>query len=293
MPPPSCPEFIPPWWSWYPYVGTFIGILAGLGVLVPWFRGSEIGKREKAFWTFVMLGLVVLELRSITLDSHQHDRDQAMALCHQLQSFQKIADKLNESLTLSRNQYQSTIDHVNGVLTTTQTVAGLAKENLLNVTGGNTFAYVKPQNYLDSKNLFVTVTAQGKRNLTGVSVYIAKILLRKCPTEERASPACPVTTEVSFADPIEVGTLMGNSSRNLPSQTRINVDTDYSAQYQVSVYAQNGMTTEQIWLRKSKDEHGSAYRLVVYWTGTANLEKQIPVIRTDWIEPVPRSALPQ
>jgi hypothetical protein len=94
-----CPEVTSPWWNWYPYVGTFIGVLAGLGVLVPWFRGSDIGKGEKAFWSVVMVGLVILELRSITLDGHQHIRDQAHAECVQLQSFRDIAGTLNDTLS--------------------------------------------------------------------------------------------------------------------------------------------------------------------------------------------------
>lgn len=64
-------------WRWYPPVGVFIAVLALLGVLVPLFRDlPKIGKREKAFWTFVMFALVGLEIRSIYLDRDAHDREQ-------------------------------------------------------------------------------------------------------------------------------------------------------------------------------------------------------------------------
>ena len=55
-------------YSWHPWPGFFIAILALLGVLVPLLR-EHIGKREKALWTVVMLGLMILELRSLKLAS--------------------------------------------------------------------------------------------------------------------------------------------------------------------------------------------------------------------------------
>jgi hypothetical protein len=41
-----CPVYIYHWWQWHPPIGTFIGILALLGVLVPLF--IEWGKDPAA-----------------------------------------------------------------------------------------------------------------------------------------------------------------------------------------------------------------------------------------------------
>jgi hypothetical protein len=39
----KCREVIPTIWQWHPPVGVFIGLLTIPAVLVPWFRGEDIG----------------------------------------------------------------------------------------------------------------------------------------------------------------------------------------------------------------------------------------------------------
>ena len=43
-----CPLFAPPWWQWHPPVGTYIGILGVLGVIVPWLFRDGFDRREAA-----------------------------------------------------------------------------------------------------------------------------------------------------------------------------------------------------------------------------------------------------
>ncbi len=113
-----CPEIVQPWWYWYPYVGTFITILGGLGVVVSLFRGEKANQKEKIAWSILMLLLVFLELRSIRLDGHQHDRDQARVQCLQLEGFKEVAGGITASIATSQTQFNKTMEKLNQTLST-------------------------------------------------------------------------------------------------------------------------------------------------------------------------------
>lgn len=108
----SCPVYTHHWYQWHPYVGTWIAVLAFLGVIVPWlFRDpKEIGKREKVFWTFLMLALLGLEMWSLRRDGIEHDEERADAECKQLQQFNQIAATLGTAITTSQQQFQATME---------------------------------------------------------------------------------------------------------------------------------------------------------------------------------------
>lgn len=112
----KCHEAIPNLWQWHPPIGVFIALLAIVGVLVPWFRG-EAGKREKAFWTILMFLFVGLEIRTLYLDQAQHDREQAFARCQELESFQKIADTLDNAISRSSAQFETTMTNMGKIIT--------------------------------------------------------------------------------------------------------------------------------------------------------------------------------
>ncbi len=92
--------------GWHPPVGVFIALLAVVGVLVPWFRGSSIGPREKAFWTFLMFLFVGLEIRSIYLDRAENNEQQAQARDRELKSFSEIAKGIDATIDKSQKQFE-------------------------------------------------------------------------------------------------------------------------------------------------------------------------------------------
>ncbi len=79
----TCAQPLMTWSQWHPPVGAFIAVLALLGVIVPWLyrEPKDMKAPEKALWTFVMLLLFGLELRTLYLDRDQHDREQEAANC--------------------------------------------------------------------------------------------------------------------------------------------------------------------------------------------------------------------
>lgn len=58
-------------WDWHPPVGVWIGFLALFGVLVPYFR-DKVGGCEKALWTFIFFGLLLLEMKSVYQDRNEN-----------------------------------------------------------------------------------------------------------------------------------------------------------------------------------------------------------------------------
>jgi hypothetical protein len=132
-----CPLVVQPWWQWHPPVGTYIGVLGVLGVIVPWlFRPPEkMKKGEKALWTLVLFVLFGLELRTLYFDRDEHDRTEAHARCEQLHNFGEIAAKLNGAIESSQKQFEITMARSD------QVIAGLG-DTMKIQTGGNSFAFI-------------------------------------------------------------------------------------------------------------------------------------------------------
>jgi hypothetical protein len=289
-----CPLYITQWWEWHPPVGAFIAILAVLGVLVPLFREwGKIRKLEKALWTVLMFALVGLELRTLYLDRDEHDREQAHERCTQKQSFEAIASGLETSIRNSEGQYASTVSHVDDVLKTTQAVAGLAKTDLANITGGDAFAYVYPSRPEEGNDLVtLNVHNDGAQVLSGVVVTIRRVI--------SGSPEPEVgdnSIEFEGKPAINIGSLAPHEGRLVPGETfRPITGVDGTGIYHVWVNAQNPGTSENLYFRRSKNGLGWSYMLKAWKVATGKKKKGdvfvassnvwIRYVKTvDWVEP--------
>ena len=178
-----CPEIISPWWQWHPPVGVFIAVLAVLGVIVPWvFRPPEkMGRGEKAIWTIIMFLLLWLELRTLYLDRDEHDREQALARCQQLESFKKIANGIDTAISDSTAQFKATMDGVKGILTKQD-------KTLMQTMGGTNYPLFIATFPVDpaSREMPVLVFTPGKHWPHG-----------HIPTPEETAPLLDVTVDLT------------------------------------------------------------------------------------------------
>ena len=263
-----CKEIATFWWQLHPPVGTYIAILALLGVLVPLFREwGKIGPREKAVWSTAMFALLLLELRTLYLDRDEHDRQQEYAQCQQLHSFQAIADTLKTSIGIAQGQYRTTIKHVDGVLKTTQEVAGVAKKNLDAVTGGDSFGYVIPSRTERGAQIAMLVHNDGNQPLM-VQVRLLH-LYNTCATwGELTDCAEHFDTQTLFLD---VGAVAPHTRTRVPFS--LPPPPPQGDLYMIQVKGQNGTAIEHIWLRPSSAESGTAYRFQVEWPVTGKSKK--------------------
>jgi hypothetical protein len=282
---PPCPTIVPT--PWHPSVGVFIGALGLLGVLAPLLR-EHIGRTEKAVWTIVLTVCLILELRSIHLEEVKHDREQDFAVCQQLHSFQAIADTLGAAVTSGQKQYDTTIQHLDKVLGTTQAVAEISKKNLDSVSGGRSYAYIVPQVTNSGYDYAMAISNGGPNVLTGIEVRIAKIIKGDCDYFLKRKPGTYVM-DCTFDDgpmhPIAVGSLSGHETVEMPSL--MDVGPDGSAKYLITITAQNGHSIEFLQFRKAASGTGAAFKISVARTisvrdGGAHYA---PIREIDWTEP--------
>jgi hypothetical protein len=111
--------------------GVSIGLLAAAAGIMS-VRPPKMHPAERFAWVGILIALAVLEVWAIG----RNDKAAETIRDSQNQAFQRIVDGLKESIATSKNEYDSTIGHLNGVLKTTKEVAALAKKNLENTTGG-------------------------------------------------------------------------------------------------------------------------------------------------------------
>jgi len=275
------------WVGFYPKSpGVSIGLLAGVAGIMS--VRLKMHPAEKFAWVAVLVAFTILEVHAIKV-SDQKNEDTRTA---QNKAFGLIADGLKTSIETSRTQYKSTIDHVNGVLTTTQTVARLSKENLENITGGDSYAYVYPD-FTEGQNVSFDwkIHNFGKNSLSGVTVKINPVMM---------GSLLPFGNKNQMAsgqpDVIDVGTLPPNIGQSIYHLFRPNV-----LSYMIYIQAQNGITTELLFLRPEKNSY--AYKLEV-WTKASGKSRKgdvtINVVDTpsttrkermrrraylDWVEP--------
>jgi hypothetical protein len=95
---------------------VYIGILGFLGVVVPLIRDlAKMGKREKAFWTFMTFALLLLELKSVYQDRKEHDSEQSKARAEQLAEFGKIARGIDTTIAENQHHFDATMSRFVGV----------------------------------------------------------------------------------------------------------------------------------------------------------------------------------
>jgi hypothetical protein len=243
-----------------------------------------MGRGEKAIWTLVMLSLLGLELRTLYLDRNEHDAEQKLAQCQQLRSFQEIAQSIGSSISAGEAQFQATIGHVDRVLGTTQKVADLSEDNLENVTGGNAFAYVTlpttARKYLRPSNsttaFTLTIHNGGKEILSGVTISVAHVF-----SEDGRSDL----VDGGLSHAVNVGSLGRYERKMVPDfyLAPLRDDPTGHPHYVVLIEAQNGIVSEDLWLRPASDGLGWASKYRV--TRTINGKKERALLDKNWMEP--------
>ncbi len=206
---------------------------------------------------------------------------QAFARCQQLQSFQGIADALDGSIKLSQGQYDSTIQHVDRV-STKRKLSQSYQENLDNITGRNSYAYVipftqTPPSYIKGPpdTLFsLTLRNGGTAILSGLTVTVSQVI-----REPGADDPTHFITALIQPSPIFMPNLSGKASAIVPNFL---INPASASHYYIQVSAQNGATMEDLWFRKAATGNGWAYKLTV---AKSVKDKRVPLLAVDWTEP--------
>jgi len=158
------------WWFRVPAPGKAILALTIAAVLV---TVEGIGGWQRAIWLMLIFALAFLENRAINNDRTQFAKEQREARQRENNSFSDIATGLSKSIGASNAQFQATMSKESQVLDTTKSVGDLARRNLQNVTGGDTYAVVEPfLSQRPDRDVPLSIKNRGTNILTGVSVAL-------------------------------------------------------------------------------------------------------------------------
>lgn len=256
--PPLCPQVIHV--PWHPSVGVCIGVLGLVAAVLPFLR-EKVGRKEKSFWVVLLTGCLTVEVWSIRLEDIKRDREQEFTSCENLRAFKMIADGLRDDGLANQAHYTSTISRVDGVLTTTQNVARLARENLQNVTGGNSYAYVYPKLIIGSLSDYILeIHNMGEQVLTGVTVKTSLVISGVPQPGVKGIPDL-VTRENRV---LNIGTLAPNTGEKIPEVVLTpELRADGTATYRLLINAQNKGVQETLFFRRAVTGRGLAYKLFV------------------------------
>ena len=238
--------------------------LPGVAVAVLGFMAAVMSVRpnmasaEKFVWIIVVTAVLVAEISNIRSDRGQSDATQQRTQQSQKDQFAFVAQGVEDSILLSRLQFDPTIRCVDGVLKTTQTVAKLSKSNLEAVTGGNSFAFVYPSMGVGNPLAQLSNHNGGKEILSGVTATIYRIVREAGPCDlgdRMGSPA------------ILMGSIAPNEGRIVPPPSKLlspQLRSDGLDHFHIYVNAQNPGTTEDLYFRRSQDGSSFAYSLLAF-----------------------------
>jgi len=201
---------------------------------------------------------LITELRAIRKDRAEVQHQAAEDRKNQDLAFAGVLKAQNEQFTEPAQGFSSTYKKVDGVLNTTQNVAVLAKTNLENVTGGDSFGYVYPKVIEESDGFQMFLHNDGNQILSGVTVKISEVFSGKFGISGR------VHMDGGSMNPIQYGTLPPHFGGSLPNYwITPKLRSDGLADYHILINAQNGGVVEELYFRPSQDRRSFAYKFEV------------------------------
>jgi len=244
------------WFIHSPSPGKAVGALAVVAGIMS-IRDMKVP--GKLMWVVVLVCMLVAEFHAIDRDRAESDKKQRESLNMQARQFQQVLDQASRNATIAEKKLKNSIDAANATLQKTQAVADLAKDNLENVTGGNSFAFVYPDIIEGEPTFQLKIHNDGKQILSGVVVTMYRVIAG-IPGPGYLGDVVTVDRKVT-----NVGVIAPNEGRSLPDSfmTPI-VRSDGTATYRLWINAQNQGVAENIELRPSIDGLSLASRVTVY-----------------------------
>ncbi len=225
-------------WPFCP--GIFIAVLAVIAAIVTFREKPKTW--EKAAWTFIFLGLMSLEVWMMSIDRDANEARERAAEQTQLKGFTDIGEGIKASIAESDRNFAATMGRTNKVLD--------------NITGGDSFAYVSPQNFSGDQFPGV-VWNNGEQALSGLTLTIAH------------------TSEPdwgwAFFKPIFIGTIGPHEHAPIPNfifQPKADPKTGQD-NYWIMLSAQNGTASQSIYFRRDRKN-------LANWAYSFQVSKQIP-----------------
>jgi hypothetical protein len=186
---------------------------------------GEMKGKEKVAWIGVLFAFLVLELNSIKVERKAQEDIQKEARAEQLRHFGEIGKGIQQSIADSDRNFNAAMGKTNQVLE--------------NITGGDSFAYVSPQNFSGDQFPGV-VWNNGEQALSGLTLTIA----------HTSDP----DWGWAFFKPVFIGTIGPHEHAPIPNfvfQPKADPKTGQD-NYWIMLSAQNGTASQSLWFRRDK-----------------------------------------
>jgi hypothetical protein len=218
------------WWPLIPTVAIgFLGVVAAV-MTVRGLRPERFSLGEQVFYLLIIFCLFIVEMRSVYKDRDRHDKEQS-----------QMQLKEEEARAKESASFAALVREGHGLLASMQHVDTLEEEALKNITGGDSFAYVSPQNF-SGEQFAGLVWNNGEQALIGLTLTIAHT-------------SDPVQVwGAAFFKPIFIGTVGPHDHAPIPEfvfQPRADIKTGQD-NYWIMLSAQNGTVQQSLYFRRNK-----------------------------------------
>jgi hypothetical protein len=219
---------------------------------------TDTNLRERAGWCIVLGLLLIAETIAIHKDRAESDKAAANKQIELNTQFQGIASQIRQDIAGNQSHYVSTLRQVNGVLQTTQGVGKLAKRNLEELSGADSYPCIVPDAMVMSlSSVPFSIWNRGKNMLTGVEVSLLN--MQEYQEARRHGDLKSIV----------IGTLPSEWPKSIPAISP-KIDFGDVGKYRAEIWTQNGVYDEMINFRKSRNPKLSAPWAYQYW-----LSKQV------------------
>jgi len=236
-----------------PAPGVSVAFMGGAAAIMA--ARIEPTGAEKAAWMVIISGFLVIEISAINNERFLARVHEGQRVAEEQRKFAELRNDIRDAATKTTHQLDATMVKENEVLGKTQQVAGLAKQSLENMTGGESFAIVTPQVWSALVPIPLTIRNYGKQTLTGVTVTIR-------------DPAAwdffnhPYSMYQAQASALSVGTLHAGEIKTLTRAITPSTEGNGAGilgegenkvvQYQLDISAQNFTVTEYLTFKKGQ-----------------------------------------
>lgn len=210
-------------------------MLGIIGLFVVFWPPKNRWLRAACFAVFLLL--TGLEIHNLYRDRDERDREQANARKEEKEAFNSIADSIMSSIAKNQQAFEATMDRMKGL-------AALAKDNINEVTGGDSFCFVDMGGI--PEGLIAHLVQKGKYPVFDVRLNITDLNALDSAIKSRAPSLLASTRSFAAIDFLSRG--LWQPLTVYP----IDPKEDY-VRYNISIFARNGSFTELLRLKRLKE----------------------------------------
>ncbi len=283
-------------WYWFRHVPSPGKAIGAAAVVAGLMSVRILAAPEKILWVALLFFIADVEFRAINKDRNDAAIAQKEALEEQRARLNTLLQQTSSNFVAIKGDITNLIKDSRSLLGTTKDISALSRSNLINITGGDSFAYVYPDRVLSNDaysaadpflHYLLKIHNRGRQALQSVVVTGYGVVGGRLGFDSLNT----LITEDRFKVP--VGVLAPDEGRTL-MRDLLDLPNGTAVAYQIFINSQTPGVQEILNFRKSKSGNGMAYKIVVFRVVKGNQRKtDVKVngtwlrclVNTGWLEP--------